>query len=160
MHKSDIGKQSEPRHDTDRWNMSDAPCGNGDGWRICSDDGRKTMLSSTDRNPEHRTCEQDRHNTGQPVCHSFVERAGKPGGGKGILIQDNQVGTLQVSNNQAIAYPIIGCSWHGDQTSPTLTTCNAGGGQRMPDKENFTCVIVKHKPQDSAILGGYAGDSK
>lgn len=32
-------------------------------------------------------------------------------------------------------------NWDGTQISPTLTQNNAGGGQRMPDKENFNCVI-------------------
>lgn len=32
-------------------------------------------------------------------------------------------------------------NWDGTQTAPTLTKNNAGGGQRMPDKENFNCVI-------------------
>lgn len=32
-------------------------------------------------------------------------------------------------------------NWDGTQISPTLTERNAGGGQRMPDKENFNCVI-------------------
>lgn len=31
--------------------------------------------------------------------------------------------------------------WDGGQTCGTLTKCNAGGGQRMPDKGNFTCVV-------------------
>ena len=33
------------------------------------------------------------------------------------------------------------CSWDGGQISPTLTANNAGGNQRMPDKDNFNCVI-------------------
>lgn len=33
------------------------------------------------------------------------------------------------------------CSWDGTQIAPTLTARNAGGGQRMPDKENFNAVI-------------------
>lgn len=33
------------------------------------------------------------------------------------------------------------CNWDGSQTSPTLTARNAGGGQRMPDKENFNAVL-------------------
>lgn len=33
------------------------------------------------------------------------------------------------------------CSWDGGQISPTLTARNAGGGQRMPDKENFNAVL-------------------
>ena len=32
-------------------------------------------------------------------------------------------------------------NWDGTQIAPTLTQNNAGGGQRMPDKENFNCVI-------------------
>lgn len=34
-------------------------------------------------------------------------------------------------------------NWDGTQISPTLTKNNANGGQRMPDKENFNCVIGK-----------------
>ena len=33
-------------------------------------------------------------------------------------------------------------SWDGSQTSPTLTANNAGGSQRMPDKDNFNAVIT------------------
>lgn len=32
-------------------------------------------------------------------------------------------------------------NWDGTQISPTLTKNNANGGQRMPDKDNFNCVI-------------------
>ena len=35
---------------------------------------------------------------------SFQERAGKPGGGKGILIQHERTGTLSTFNNQAVMY--------------------------------------------------------
>lgn len=31
--------------------------------------------------------------------------------------------------------------WDGTQICGTLTANNAGGGQRMPDKDNFNCVI-------------------
>jgi DNA (cytosine-5)-methyltransferase 1 len=31
--------------------------------------------------------------------------------------------------------------WDGGQTAGTLTANNAGGNQRMPDKDNFNCVI-------------------
>ena len=30
--------------------------------------------------------------------------------------------------------------WNGSETADTLTSRNAGGGQRMPDKQNFNCV--------------------
>ena len=32
-------------------------------------------------------------------------------------------------------------TWDGKQIAPTLTKQNAGGNQRMPDKDNFNCVI-------------------
>ena len=34
-------------------------------------------------------------------------------------------------------------NWNGTQTAPTLTMNNAGGGQRMPDKDNFNAGIGK-----------------
>jgi len=33
------------------------------------------------------------------------------------------------------------CNWDGEQVAPTLTAHNAGGNQRMPDKNHFNCVI-------------------
>ena len=39
--------------------------------------------------------------------------------------------------------------WDGGQTAGTLTANNAGGNQRMPDKENFNCVIQQEEyPQE------------
>ena len=38
------------------------------------------------------------------------------------------------------------CYWNGEQVCGTLTANNAGGGQRMPDKDNFNCII-EEKPQ-------------
>lgn len=35
-----------------------------------------------------------------------------------------------------------GCNWDGEQIVGTLTAHNANGAQRMPDKDNFMCVIV------------------
>ena len=31
--------------------------------------------------------------------------------------------------------------WNGEPVVDTLTARNAGGGQRMPDKQNFNCVV-------------------
>lgn len=65
-------------------------------------------------------------------------RSGCEGGGKGALIQENKSATLSCNNDQTLFEP---CSWDGGQISPTLTKQNAGGNQRMPDKDNFTCVL-------------------
>ncbi len=65
-------------------------------------------------------------------------RSGCDGGGKGALIQENKSATLSCNNDQTLFEP---CGWDGGQVSPTLTKQNAGGSQRMPDKDNFTCVL-------------------
>lgn len=51
-----------------------------------------------------------------------------------------------------------GFSWDGGQVCPTLTAKNAGGQQRMPDKDNFNCVIqpvvsysIENHPNDSRV---------
>jgi DNA (cytosine-5)-methyltransferase 1 len=36
---------------------------------------------------------------------------------------------------------VVSTAWDGSQVSPTLTVNNAGGSQRMPDKNNFNAVI-------------------
>lgn len=38
--------------------------------------------------------------------------------------------------------------WNGEPVVDTLTARNAGGGQRMPDKQNFNCVVGFHLLQD------------
>ena len=65
-------------------------------------------------------------------------RSGCEGGGKGPLIQENKSATLSCNNDQTLFEP---CGWDGGQISPTLTKQNAGGSQRMPDKDNFNCVL-------------------
>ena len=65
-------------------------------------------------------------------------RSGCEGGGKGALIQENKSATLSCNNDQTLFEP---CNWDGDQVAPTLTAHNAGGNQRMPDKNHFNCVI-------------------
>jgi len=65
-------------------------------------------------------------------------RSGKEGGGKGALIQDDKSATLATNNDQTLFVPQ---SWDGKQVAPTLTKQNAGGNQRMPDKDNFNCVL-------------------
>ena len=47
------------------------------------------------------------NSSGTASAISFFERAGCAGGGKGILIQDDQTGTLSTVNNQAVCYPEI-----------------------------------------------------
>lgn len=67
-------------------------------------------------------------------------RSGCEGGGKGPLIQEDKSATLACNNDQTLFEP---CNWDGGQIAPTLTKQNAGGNQRMPDKDNFNCVIQR-----------------
>ena len=65
-------------------------------------------------------------------------RSGCEGGGKGALIQTDKSATLACNNDQTVFVP---SAWDGKQVAPTLTKQNAGGNQRMPDKDNFNCVL-------------------
>ena len=65
-------------------------------------------------------------------------RCGCEGGGKGALIQKDKSATLACNNDQTVFVP---SAWDGKQVAPTLTKQNAGGNQRMPDKDNFNCVL-------------------
>ena len=168
---------------------------------------------ATEREETAGTVVSDVKNPSGVQSIRFQERAGKPGGGKGILIQEEKTGAL-ATHPQSVAsfYPqmkaesqcyreddisntlvngtnpgyhngimilndkkticiegngqreshrgdgyiesdkmytlntierhAVCASWDGSQVSPTLTANNAGGGQRMPDKENFNAVIT------------------
>ena len=53
--------------------------------------------------------------------------------------------------------------WDGAETAPTLTKQNAGGGQRMPDKQNFNAVTDEYvvrrlTPTECARLQGFPDD--
>jgi DNA (cytosine-5)-methyltransferase 1 len=53
--------------------------------------------------------------------------------------------------------------WNGEDVAPTLTKQNAGGDQRMPDKNNFNCIIAggsfSHPDVASTIRPGIEGKS-
>lgn len=70
-------------------------------------------------------------------------RSGCEGGGKGILCQQDKSATLACNNDQTVFVPepSASCYWDGGQTAGTLTDKNARGVQRMPDKQNFNCVL-------------------
>lgn len=67
--------------------------------------------------------------------------------------------TLNVFDNGEARTPtlVVQCMWDGTQVAPTLTARNAGGAQRMPDKENFNAVIttrytlLENLPADSRV---------
>ena len=66
---------------------------------------------------------------------SFQERFGKPGGGKGLLIQDEHVGALSTVNNQSVAYGMnrerCGAVYAKD-IMPTLQAAAGESGNNKP----------------------------
>jgi DNA (cytosine-5)-methyltransferase 1 len=68
------------------------------------------------------------------VCYTVDQGGGK----SGVHIREGQAPTLTTTHDGAPAV----CYWDGGQVTGTLTANNAGGNQRMPDKENFNCVIA------------------
>lgn len=103
--------------------------------------GRKVSAvgESLPRNPEscrekgEGTADGTKRSAGETVrALSFQERAGKPGGGKGILIQDEHTGALSTFTNQSVfAYGIDqqggkgGANYQTDK-SPTILSDSHG----------------------------------
>ena len=67
------------------------------------------------------------------VCYSVDQGGGK----SGVDVREGKAPTLTTTHDGAPAV----CYWDGGQVTGTLTANNAGGNQRMPDKENFNCVL-------------------
>ena len=102
---------------------------------------------------------------------SFVERMGKPGGGKGLLIRDEQAGTLDTGNTQAIC-AIFDARGNGDGktvstlagdhenriTDYTSIVLNDQGGGRMDVSKDKTQALRSnmkpHEPIVAVDIGG------
>lgn len=89
---------------------------------------------------------------------SFQERAGKPGGGKGILIQGDHVGALSTVNNQVTCYGISPFASNGMLSSnphsgiyeaETSRTLDINGGN--PNCNQGGIMVVENHPQDSRV---------
>ena len=105
------------------------------------------------------------HTSGAAI--SFQERAGKPGGGKGILIQDERTGALSTLNNQPVCYGVV-TKGNGDAfiNPNTHTSLSIGGGQAG---QGYPCVLEnkclnpwdvqsKHiQPEDGIAESLYSG---
>ena len=68
------------------------------------------------------------------VCYSIDQGGGK----SSVDVREDKAPTLTTTHDGAPAV----CYWDGGQVAGTLTANNAGGDQRMPDKDNFNCVIA------------------
>ena len=57
------------------------------------------------------------------------------------VTEEEKTTTLKARDYKDPAVVVYPAYWDGGQTCGTLTANNAGGNQRMPDKDNFNCVI-------------------
>ena len=68
-----------------------------------------------------------------------------PNDGRIKIEEDGKVQTLSsrmgTGGNNVPLVMNTPSTWDGKQIAPTLTKQNAGGNQRMPDKDNFNCVL-------------------
>lgn len=79
-------------------------------------------------------------NGGNPACNQggmiVLEGNGQRPSHQGDgYLESDKMYTLNTIERHAVCY------WDGGQTVGTLTANNAGGGQRMPDKNHFQCII-------------------
>ena len=78
---------------------------------------------------------------------SFQERAGKPGGGKGILIQDERTGALSTLNNQAV----ICLEGNGSRPSHQGDGWHEGDPMYTLNSTEYHAVALENHPQDSRV---------
>ena len=89
----------------------------------------------------------------QPVAYSIENH---PADSRVDIDDSGKVQTLTSrmgtgGGNVPMVMEPVGEYWDGSQIAGTLTANNAGGGQRMPDKENFNCVIQVGTFQNTGV---------
>ena len=57
------------------------------------------------------------------------------------ISEEEKTTTLKARDYKDPICVTVPCFWDGSQTVSTLTANNANGAQRMPDKENFNCIV-------------------
>ena len=89
---------------------------------------------------------------------SFQERAGRPGGGKGILIQNERTGALSTLNNQSVVYGICSDGSNsmksnnpnsGIYEAQTTRTLDNNGGN--PACNQGGMIVLENHPADSRV---------
>lgn len=114
--------------------------------------------STRSANSDSRICEAETARTldlngGNPACNQggacLVQVHDARGNGDGDIAP-----TITGDHNgHASDYTAVVCgmNWDGGQVAPTSTKNNAGGNQRMPDKDHFNAVICVGANGDKAI---------
>ena len=80
-----------------------------------------------------------------PCVLDTIPLENHPNDGRIKIEEDGKVQTLSkrmgTGGNNVPLVMNVPTNWDGGQIAPTLTKQNAGGNQRMPDKDNFNCVL-------------------
>ena len=74
------------------------------------------------------------------VAYTYDARGNGDGQTVATITGDHQ---NRVTDYTSVVMESVSQYWDGTQCAGTLTANNAGGNQRMPDKENFNCVVQK-----------------
>jgi len=75
------------------------------------------------------------------VVPAAVALENHPADSRVTISDDDKVQTLTSRMGTGGGNVPLVMNWDGEQTAPTLTAHNAGGNQRMPDKNHFNCVL-------------------
>lgn len=75
------------------------------------------------------------------VVPAAVALENHPADSRVTISEDDKVQTLTSRMGTGGGNVPLIMNWDGEQTAPTLTAHNAGGNQRMPDKNHFNCVL-------------------
>ena len=102
--------------------------------------GGKGALIQTDKSATLSTLQDQ--TLFQPIAYERVVALDRAAFNQGINAKyDFEISEDGISSTLVAKGPSAVCYWDGGQVLGTLTANNAGGSQRMPDKENFNCVI-------------------
>lgn len=146
------GNGSRPSHQGDGYRVADKmyTLNTIDRHAVCygiSSMGSNAMLSDNPHSGiyEAKTSRTLDLNGGNPACNQGGIIVCQP-----RVVYPDKTGSLMASGyskngtQEAMNGMYVVCYWDGTQTTGTLTANNAGGSQRMPDKENFNCVIQRY----------------
>lgn len=109
--------------------------------------GGMIVLEGNGSRPSHRGdgyAESDTMYTLNSTEHHAVCIENHPADSRVQIKEDGIVQTLSGrmgTGGGNVPMVMESSAWDGSQVSPTLTANNAGGNQRMPDKDNFNAVV-------------------
>jgi DNA (cytosine-5)-methyltransferase 1 len=92
------------------------------------------------------------------VAYSVQDRAGKPGGGKGMLVQENRATSLRTGNYQYIFQPVCMATQQGgaeimEDKCPTITASAGMSGNNQPVVCYRDQHLFENHSQDSRYKG-------